>query len=80
MFSKYAKTEKGALTLGELFGLMHGQKCAGDLYGVSTADFVDSFASQLTDIVGSHIPRVGYDMAFASKGWESLQRGCPTTL
>ena len=35
MFSKYAKTHKGALTLGELFGFMHGQRCAADFFGVS---------------------------------------------
>ena len=34
MFSKYDKDGKGALTLSELFDLMHGNRCAVDPFGV----------------------------------------------
>ena len=34
MFSKYDKSSQGALSLPELVGLMHGNRCAGDPFGV----------------------------------------------
>jgi peroxygenase len=34
MFAKYDRDEDGALSLGELFEMMHGQRCAADPFGV----------------------------------------------
>lgn len=34
MFSKYDRDRDGALSLGELFEMMHGNRCAADPFGV----------------------------------------------
>jgi hypothetical protein len=35
MFAKYDRDQDGTLTLGELFEMMHGHRCAADPFGVS---------------------------------------------
>ncbi|GAQ09865.1 probable peroxygenase 3 [Aspergillus lentulus] len=39
MFAKYDRDQDGALTLGELFEMMHGNRCAADPFGWGAAFF-----------------------------------------
>ena len=66
MFAKYDRDGDGALTLRELFDMMHGNRCAADPFGVCMPPiYSNSGVFTVADedaLVGSCDFRVGHHM------------------
>lgn len=82
MFSKYDCDGDGALTFGELFEMMHGNRCAADPFGVcllsspalSNLRIRESLGANACP-VGSCVLRMGLDVAAHPERREGVQGG-----
>lgn len=73
LFAKWDSDNDGALTLRELFQLMHGHRCAADPFGVSSRHSVSGmhtrYANRECCTVGCGPLRMGNYVAFNTEGW-----------